>query len=227
MMSRPGSRVPEDPREWRPLRPLVTRVPVTVKDPIVEPLWSGTRVLVHFEASLAQPVSLIDRNGEDITIELAEVVRQLAAGIVADDAILDGILTTEATRSGEGTALIQESRSSAMGYLMSREATVEVVRKDKDLDHVVALVAVDLLRIDGQSLLDIPLLERKRLLEGVVVPSERLRISVHTRPPVETWVASWKAAGLRGAMMKGANSRYVPGGFSADWRTVTQIAGRR
>jgi ATP-dependent DNA ligase len=219
--------VPDDPREWRPLRPLVTRVPITVKDPIVEPLWSGTRVLVHFEAESSHPVSLIDRLGEDITIELPEVVRQLASGIAAYDAVLDGVLTTEATRSGEGTALIQESRSSAMGYLMSREATVEVVRKDKDLEHVVALVAVDLLRVDGESLLDIPLLERKRLLEGVVVPSDRVRISVHTRPPVATWVASWKAAGLRGAMMKGANSRYVPGGFSADWRTVTQIAGRR
>jgi ATP-dependent DNA ligase len=226
-MSRAFDAVPDDPREWRPLRPLVTRVPITVKDPIVEPLWSGTRVLVHFEAASPHPVSLIDRLGEDITIELPEVVRQLASGIAADDAVLDGILTTEATRSGEGTALIQESRSSAMGYLMSREATVEVVRKDKDLEHVVALVAVDLLRVDGESLLDIPLLERKRLLEGVVVPSDRVRISVHTRPPVATWVASWKAAGLRGAMMKGANSRYVPGGFSADWRTVTQIAGRR
>jgi hypothetical protein len=28
-------------------------------------------------------------------------------------------------------------------------------------------------------------------------------------------------------MLKGANSRYVPGGYSADWRTVTQIAGKR
>lgn len=226
-MSRPGPDIPKDPREWRPLRPLMTRVPVTVKDPIVEPLWSGTRVLVHFEAASPQPVSLIDELGDDITLALPEVVRQLAAAIGADDAVVDGILTTQATRSGEGTALIQESRSSAMGFLMSREATVEVHRKDKDLEHVVGLVAVDLLRIDGQSLLDIPLLERKRLLEAVVVPDDRVRISVHTRPPVEAWVASWKAAGLRGAMMKGANSRYVPGGYSADWRTVTQIAGRR
>jgi len=226
-MSGSGRDIPDDPREWRPLRPLVTRVPVSVKDPIVEPLWSGTRVLVHYHAASSKPVILVDRLGEDITLALPEVVRQLVAAIEADDAVLDGVLTTEATRSGEGTAPIQESRSSAMGYLMSREATVEVLRKDQDIELVVALVAVDLLRIDGQSLLDIPLLERKRLLEGVVIPSDRVRISVYTRPPVDGWVASWKAAGLRGAMLKGANSRYVPGGYSADWRTVTQIAGRR
>jgi len=205
----------------------MTRVPVIVTDPIVEPLWTGVRVLVHFDAASTQAVSLIDPLGDDLALGLPEVVRQLTAGIAADDAVLDGILTTEATRSGEGTALIQESRSSAMGFLMSRQATVEVVRKDRDVEHVVALVALDLLRVDGQSLLDIPLLERKRLLEGVVVPSDRVRITVHTRPPVEPWVASWQAAGLRGAMMKGANSRYVPGGYSADWRTITQIAGKR
>jgi ATP-dependent DNA ligase len=226
-MSPRGDKVPNDPREWRPLRPLMTRIPVTVKDPIIEPLWSGTRVMVHFEATSAQPVSFVDRDGEDITLALPEVVRQVAAGTAAYDAVLDGVLTTEATRSGEGTALVQESRSSTMGFLMSRAATVDVQRRDKDLEQLVALVVVDLLRIDGQSLLDVPLLERKRLLEGVVIPSERVRISVHTRPPVEAWVASWKAAGLRGAMLKGANSRYVPGGYSADWRTVTQIAGKR
>jgi len=51
----------------------MTRVPVTVKDPIVEPLWSGTRVLVHFEAASPQPVSLIDELGDDITLALPEV----------------------------------------------------------------------------------------------------------------------------------------------------------
>jgi bifunctional non-homologous end joining protein LigD len=226
-VSRAQDGIPTDPLAWRPLRPLVTRVPVTVTDPIVEPLWTGTRVLHHFEAASSQPVCVIDGQGDDVTLALPEVVRQLVVAIEADDAVVDGVLTTEATRSGEGTAPIQESRSSTMGFLMSREATVEVLRKDKDLDHVVALVAVDLLRIDGEPLLDIPLLERKRLLEGVVVPSDRVRVSVYTRPPVDAWVASWKAAGLRGAMLKGANSRYVPGGYSADWRTVTQIAGRR
>jgi ATP-dependent DNA ligase len=205
----------------------MTRVPVTVKDPIIEPLWSGTRVLVHFEAASSEPVVLIDPLGMDIGPALPEVIREIAEAVAADDAIFDGVLTTEATRSGEGMALIQESRSSSMGFLMSREATVEVRRRDSDLDQVVALVAVDLLRIDGQSLLDVPLLERKRILDGALIQSQRVRISVHTRPPIEAWVASWKAAGLRGAMLKSANSRYVPGGYSADWRTVTQIAGKR
>ena len=114
-----------------------------------------------------------------------------------------------------------------MGYLCRARRPSKWCARTRTSSTWWRLVAVDLLRVDGESLLDIPLLERKRLLEGVVVPSDRVRISVHTRPPVSTWVASWKAAGLRGAMMKGANSRYVPGGFSADWRTVTQIAGRR
>jgi bifunctional non-homologous end joining protein LigD len=137
------------------------------------------------------------------------------------------VLTWEATRPGEGTALVTQSNASVSSLLFSRDVGVEIERKDEDPHEVLAFVALDLLRVDGQSLLDLPLLERKRLLESVVAQSERVRVSVHARPPINTWVSSWKAAGLKGAMVKGANSRYVPGSYTREWRTVTKIAGRR
>jgi bifunctional non-homologous end joining protein LigD len=220
--------IPVDPLEWRPQRPIVTRRPPEVKDPILEPLWSGIRALLHYESTddAAGRIRMIDGDGEELTLAEPAVVREASRAIAADDAVIDGVLTWEATRGGEGTALITESRASVSSMLFSREPTVEIERKDEDTHDVLAFVALDLLRVDGQSLLNLPLLERKRLLESVVVQSERVRVSVYTRPPVNVWVSSWKAAGLRGAMIKGANSRYVPGGQSAEWRTVTRIAGR-
>ena len=95
------------------------------------------------------------------------------------------------------------------------------------LSAVLAFVAVDLLVVDGQSLLDLPLLERKRLLESIIVPSERVRVSPYTRPPVDPWVASWKGAGLKGAIIKAANGRYSPGAEVSDWLTITRIHQRR
>lgn len=261
-MSRAKKAIPDDPMQWVPLRPLPTRKPVTITDPIVEPLWSGTRVLVHFAAGkvaagtgigagagaraggaagagasrasggtprppTAPRLVLTDEDGDEIALDEPVVLRELGRAITADDAVIDGVLTVEVTRTGEGTALIAEPRTSIMGMMLSREPGIDVERKDSYDDPVLGFVAVDLLRVDGQSLLDVPLLERKRHLESVIVPSQRIRLSIYTRPPIDAWVASWKAAGLRGAMLKAANSHYVPGGYSPEWRAVTRIAGRQ
>ena len=108
------------------------------------------------------------------------------------------------------------------------DAGIEVERPgEAPRDAVIAFVALDLLQVDGQSLFEVPLLERKRLLESLVAQSERVRVSVHTRPPVDPWVASWKGAGFRGVMLKAANGRYSPGGYADDWTTITRIHQRR
>ena len=51
-------------------------------------------------------------------------------------------------------------------------------------DDEVAFVVVDLLWLDGTSLLDVPLLERRRLLESVVVESDLVRRR-HVRPSAD------------------------------------------
>ena len=70
----------------------------------------------------------------------------------------------------QAAAIVAEARMSMMGTLMSRDVGIEVRRPAATDDTATprAFVAVDLLRLDGQSLLDVPLLERKRLLESVL-----------------------------------------------------------
>jgi ATP-dependent DNA ligase len=232
MMSDRRRPIPDDPLDWRPMLALVTRRPLEIRDPIVEPLWSGTRVLVHLPARSAADAAppsarIVDGRGLELTAHLGELAAAVTASIQADDAVVDGVLTHEATRGGEGAISITEPRTSLMDLVVRGDPGVEVVRRDAPREPTEAFVAIDLLRLDGASLLDVPLLERKRLLESVIVQSERIRVSVHARPPVDPWVTSWKGAGLQGAMLKAANSRYVPGGRSAEWRSVTRVAGRR
>ena len=225
--------VPENPLDWRPQQPMPARRALEIRDPIVEPLWSGTRVIAHldhgWEAGVgpASGVRMIDSFGVDLAAEAPELAEAFRSAVRAEDAIFDGILTDQATRSGAGAAIVTEARVSMMRMLTTQDTGVEVARRDEHADPREAFVAFDLLRLDGESLLDLPLLERKRLLESVLDQSELVRVSVHARPPVEGWVASWKAAGLKGAMLKGANSRYVPGGLCVAWRAVTRVAGRR
>ena len=65
------------------------------------------------------------------------------------------------------------------------------------------------------------------LLRLELVQGDRVRVSVLCRPPVDAWVATWQASGLRGAMLKAANGRYIPGDRTPEWREVTKVAARR
>jgi ATP-dependent DNA ligase len=221
--------VPADPMEWRPQKPLQTRTPVTITDPIVEPMWSGVRALLHYDSRLDQEsrVVLTDAEATEIDPTDEAVLPALRDAINAQDAVIDGVLTWEASRTDQGTAPITESSASVTSMFLGRDHGVDVRRRDNAEGEALVFVATDLLRVDGQPLLDVPLLERKRLLESVVVQSERVRVSVYARPPIDVWLGTWKAAGFRGAYLKAANSRYVPGGYSDEWRAITRLAERR
>ncbi|MEZ4596391.1 MAG: hypothetical protein R3C32_05830 [Chloroflexota bacterium] len=225
--------MPDDPLEWRPQLPLATRVPVRIPDPIVEPLWSGERVLVHVDRPDGDVprVRMIDRYGIDLAPVDADVAAAVGDATLAEDAVLDGVLTSEATRDGVGTAIVTEAHRPLASALLGSaggEPGVTVSRRGPGAtDTPEAFVALDLLRVDGQSLLDVPLLERRRLLESVLAQGPLVRVSVMCRPPIDPWVATWQASGLRGGMLKAANGRYVPGDRTPEWREVTKLAGRR
>ena len=87
-------------------------------------------------------------------------------------------------------------------------------------DDRVAFVAIDLLRLDGDSLLDVPLLERKRLLDSVVAPSDLVRVGAYVRPPLQTWISTWRRLGFVGLSYRAANSRYHPGEEHEDWTLI-------
>jgi bifunctional non-homologous end joining protein LigD len=76
---------------------------------------------------------------------------------------------------------------------------------------------VDLLRIDGSSLLDIPLLERKRLLEGALKQSSLVRITPYVREPLGSFLSSWRSLGFQSLLYKKANSRYAPNARNDAW----------
>ena len=84
----------------------------------------------------------------------------------------------------------------------------------------VAFVAVDLLLVDDDGLLDIPLLERKRILETTFEETPLLRRCPFVRPPVDSWLIAWRALGFRELAYKSANSRYTPGQRNEDWARI-------
>ena len=83
-----------------------------------------------------------------------------------------------------------------------------------------AFVAVDLLELDGEPLLDVPLQERRRLLESVVDERVQVRVSPAVKQPIGGWLLGWRESGFTHYVAKHQNSRYVPGERTEDWLKV-------
>jgi ATP-dependent DNA ligase len=227
-----------DPLDWRPLEATMKNRNPEITDPIIEPLWDGSRVLAHFKSTPGGPqrgtVKLIDTVGDDVTDEYPEVVEALTKGVYSVDAVIDGVLTYQALAGGQGVSVVPGANISNMGMLMGRPAEVTMERPhDPQAEEAAevtsadfAFVALDLLSVDGQTLFDLPLLERKRQLDSLIGVSEYARVSPFARPPVAQWLNSWKSAGFRGVVLKAANSRYRPADVASKWAIIERISGR-
>jgi bifunctional non-homologous end joining protein LigD len=78
----------------------------------------------------------------------------------------------------------------------------------------------DLLHLDGRSLLDEPLEERRRLLRDALPPDPRVRLSDHVEGDGLAFFEAARVRGLEGIMAKDRRSPYVPGKRSDRWQKV-------
>lgn len=205
--------------------------PYKIDDPVCEPLWGGRRVMV----SVAD--GTVDIRGTDgLEVPGYEALRQaISSAALADELVLDGSLLPAPLRDTEGARVrvgmdSVKSPTDRVKHVFVGEspmtgkrealAVADEARIPAPGDEPAALVASDLLWIDGQSLLDIPLLERKRVLESALDERELVRRSMVVRPPVESWFAQWRALGFEEVTYKAANGRYRPGTVAQDWTVI-------
>lgn len=198
------AQVPADPREWRPQRVWVGRGTPEIVNPIAEPYWKGIRILAFYRDSVREDewgtVEATDEFGEGVSGTAMRALDQLRRSVLASEAVIDGILTDQA---------IDPAVSIEFAATHGRPRTDDL-----------AFIALDLLRLDDQQLFDVPLLERKRLLDGLIQQSVLVRISPWVRPPIYPWFNTWRGAGFRGVVVKAANSRYSPGSRSMEWAAL-------
>jgi bifunctional non-homologous end joining protein LigD len=205
-----------DPAEWRPQ---FFSKKHKVTDPIIEPMWRGVRVLARVEGGRA---TLVDELGVDCTAEFAPIAAAVLSAARSASMVVDGHLTVEPTQSTKGVSTEGPEapgggRMMAQMFIGGQVADPTLKKHPLDPDMPIAFVAVDLLSIDDQSLLDVPLLERKRILEGALDQTEIVRVTPFIRPPVGTFLNTWRSLGFTETAWKGANSRYYPGESNQEW----------
>ena len=219
-------------RTWRPME-FGRRSSRHIADPIVEPLWNGIRVLAHVAGGSAE---LVDAEGERLRWPL--VSDALPAALQTDSAVLDGYLTVQAINESPvvvdvptihfslNAGLIKMFLGGRLAEKADAPPPAPLPQLNFDDPAKVSFVAVDLLAIDDEPLLDVPLLERKRILSSVLAEDDRIRCGIHVRLPLGSWLNTWRSSGFIALAFKDANSRYRPGEPNDDWATA-DIPARR
>ncbi len=190
----------------RPQRPRYVRERAEAEGFIVEPEWPGRRALVRVGHEEPHFV------GYDGPLEAPrELYEAVSSDTTCDTATIDGVLVT--------------------GFEGERELEVDSEGNDveRPLPQRTIFAAFDLLEIDGRSLLEVPLLERKRHLEGVLRPSQNVRITAFRARDLRSWNDSLREQGFRRVVLKAQNSPYSPGVTTDSWFVVDKIKdpGRR
>jgi ATP-dependent DNA ligase len=237
-MSDPSSQRPlvaVNPREvaaaWQPQRP-GRRSARDIPDALVEPEWGGLRVA----AALTVDDASLFRDGEVVPAP-EETLQAMLDAFGGIGAVIEGHLTTAALRTGEGAfpappqvdrmpmLVPRVGRGSVKDdpYVHGRVHEAQAAQLEPETLEALergephAFVATDLLWLDGQALDDVPLLERKRLLEAVLAESYLVRVSAFVRPSSAMTLVSWGTLGFAELSYRGSNSRYLAGRQNNDW----------
>jgi len=171
-----------------------------------EPKLDGIRSLAYLTTDLTR---LITRRGRDVTTQYPELhmIHELVDEV---NAVMDG----------EIVAFDEDGKNSfeALQQRMNLANEREIKRISKQIP--VALVAFDLLWLDGRNLTEQPLEERRELIQAVVEEDKRLQLVTYVEGEGTELVNAARSHGLEGVVAKRHGSKYLPGRRSPDWRKI-------
>jgi bifunctional non-homologous end joining protein LigD len=195
-----------------PFRPMLAQ---TADGPFSDPAWlfeikwDGVRALAFLRRrGPAQEVVLYSRTLHRQNAQYPEIVEALAA-LDVDSAVLDGEIFAPDDEGRPDFPRLQQ-RINLTGETDVREAAGQIG---------VLYAVFDCLYLHGRDLRMRPLSERRRALEGLVLPPRLLR-SDAVEGDGETLFHAARQHGLEGIIAKRASSVYEPGVRSPQWLKI-------
>ena len=181
--------------------------PFDSPDWVFEVKWDGVRTLATIDGDSLKLVSRRRRDVTEMYPELADLPVQLSGR--------NGLV------DGEIVALDAEGRPSF--ERMQQRFTLKRPSASVLQKVPVDFLAFDLLWLDGESLMDRPLEERRALLERHLVPGKRVQISPQIAEKGSAFFDVAKQRGLEGIIAKKSGSLYRPGQRTKDWIKIKAI----
>ncbi len=168
-------------------------------------------------------VRLWTRNQKDAARYFPELAATPPTWVVASTAIVDGEVVALDEHGNADFSLLQD-RTGLTGIGLARGDRRRVVGDDQaPVDRAPAALVYqvfDLLHLDGRSLLDVPLEDRKRLLRRVLRDTSRVRYVSHIDTDGLDLYAAAESHGVEGIIAKLRRSAYEPGRRSRSWLKV-------
>jgi len=174
------------------------------KNYIAEPKLDGTRAIAYVD----KKIKIINRRNRDITHRYPEFKFK----INAKNCILDGEIICYDKKSMPNFNLLQKREQ------LEKKFLIELRSKQYPATYVV----FDILRKDGKDLANLPLLERKKILEQTVKGGRNIETIFYTTKIRELWNKIRKAD-MEGIVIKRKDSRYLPGTRSDAWIKIKNL----
>jgi bifunctional non-homologous end joining protein LigD len=195
LRKRDDGAAPVKQRAYAPmLATLVQEIP-RAGEWLFEVKWDGYRALTTLAGGEA---TMRSRKGNDFTKRFEIVAKAVDKALKTPDCVLDG----------EVCALDEEGRSSFSAMQQGKASTPLVY------------YAFDLLEVEGEPLVDLPIEERRARLQDLLDKrSKTVRLSEFFDDG-EALLAAAKENGLEGVIAKRAGSRYAVGKRTRDWLKI-------
>ena len=186
-----GSEPPAERREYRPMLAALAEEPPTGPGWLFEVKWDGFRALARVRGGEA---TLTSRNGNDLTARFEPVARALPGALRTTDCVLDGEVCALDGQGRPSFSAMQQGSGPLVYYVF------------------------DLLELEGEPLVALPLSERHARLEALVDENATVRLSA-VFDDGEALLEAAKQQGLEGILAKRADSRYT-GRRSREWLKI-------
>ncbi len=172
--------------------------------------YDGARVQVHKRRG---EVRVFSRRLTDVTQSLPEVVEAVKANIRADEAIVEG----------EVIAVDDREHPIPFQHLMRRFKRVHEVQGMAEKIPV-RLYLFDVLFLDGESLISLPYVQRRKVLaENAGEIPLTTQIVTDKKARAETFLNEAMDAGHEGLMAKRLDSPYTPGTRGKRWFKIKPV----
>jgi bifunctional non-homologous end joining protein LigD len=218
MLELPGSRESPLPDFVPPM--LATPVDGAFSSPdwLFEVKWDGYRVEAVVRGGRAR---IWTRNRKDAATYFPDLAGP-APWIRAADAIVDGEMVALDTQGRPSFGLLQERTGLRGLEVATGRRRPETERLSPEERAAIPLVywVFDLLHVDGRSLLGVPLVERKQLLQRLLRPHPMVRFAAHVEADGEEFLEAAREQELEGIIAKRRTSVYEPGRRSSAWLKI-------
>ncbi|MCZ7382274.1 MAG: ATP-dependent DNA ligase, partial [Candidatus Methanoperedens sp.] len=201
----------------RPLKMMLAQITLGINEAVeemgsvaVEWKFDGARVQVHKEGN---NITIYSRKLEDVTSSLPDIAKAVRTNVSADSVILDG----------EAVAIGRDKRPMAFQEILRR------FRRKYDISATAIEIPLnlnlfDILYLNGDTLIDSPLSERRKKLEGICDMSIVAKQTVTGDTAlIETIYKEALAAGHEGVMLKNPDSFYTPGKRGKNWLKLKPV----